>query len=232
MSTRSCSPPRTSTRPAPCSPANGGALYSPGSGGATPSPSKTTTTPSTATTARPSAPSKGLDPDRIIYAGSASKTLAPALRLGWLVVPARLVPAVTDHKDLADCGTAGIEQHAFARFLSRGELDRHLRRMRVQYRRRRDLLLQALAGALPEATVRGIAAGLHATVELPDGYDEKAILQQARRRGIDLMTTHDFWIPAGSGRPTLLLGYAQIPLPAIREAIQNVADAVRSTRQG
>ncbi len=78
---------------------------------------------------------QGLEPDRIVYAGSASKTLAPALRLGWLVVPARLLAAVTDEKDLADCGTASIEQHAFANFLARGELDRHLRRMRARYRR-------------------------------------------------------------------------------------------------
>jgi GntR family transcriptional regulator/MocR family aminotransferase len=87
---------------------------------------------------------QGLAPDRIVYAGSASKTLAPALRLGWLVVPAHLLDAVADEKDLADCGTARIEQLAFASFLSRGELDRHLRRMRARYRRRRDLLVGAI----------------------------------------------------------------------------------------
>jgi GntR family transcriptional regulator/MocR family aminotransferase len=162
-----------------------------------------------------------------VYAGSASKTLAPALRLGWLVVPPWLLAAVADEKDLADCGTAGIDQHAFAGFLSRGELDRHLRRMRTRYRRRRDLLLDELARALPEATVRGIAAGLHATVELPDGYDEQAILRQARRRGIDLTTMQPFWIPPGAGPPTLLLGYAQLPIPAIPDAVRALADAVR-----
>jgi GntR family transcriptional regulator/MocR family aminotransferase len=173
----------------------------------------------------------GLEPDRIVYAGSASKTLAPALRLGWLVVPARLLAAVTDEKDLADCGTARIEQHAFANFLARGELDRHLRRMRARYRRRRDLLLDELAHAMPEATARGIAAGLHATVELPGDYDERAIVDQARRRGINLMTMHDFWIPPSTGTPTLLLGYAQIPIPAIPTAIRALTDAIRSTRK-
>jgi GntR family transcriptional regulator/MocR family aminotransferase len=169
---------------------------------------------------------QGLDPDRIVYAGSASKTLAPALRLGWLVVPPSMLAAVTDEKDLADCGTAQIEQHAFAGFLARGELDRHLRRMRTRYRRRRDLLLDELARALPEATVRGVAAGLHATVELPDGYDEQAILGQARRRGIDLTTMREFWIPPTGGRPTLLLGYAQLPIPAIPAAVRSLAEAV------
>jgi GntR family transcriptional regulator/MocR family aminotransferase len=171
---------------------------------------------------------QGLEPDRIVYAGSVSKTLAPALRLGWLVVPAHLVDAVTDEKDLADCGTARIEQQAFASFLSRGELDRHLRRMRTEYRRRRDLLVDALGDALPEATIHGIAAGLHATVELPDENDERAILKEARARQIDLTTMGEFWIEPGSGPPTLLVGYGQIPVPAIHAAVAELANAVRA----
>lgn len=172
---------------------------------------------------------QGLDPERIVYAGSTSKSLAPALRLGWLVVPQRLLDAVADGKDLADCGTARIEQHAFASFLSRGELDRHLRRMRARYRRRRDLLVGALADELPEASVRGIAAGLHATAQLPDDYDERAIVDEARRRRIDVTTMRDFWIEPGAGPPTLLLGYGQIPEPAIRAGVRELAKAVRTS---
>jgi GntR family transcriptional regulator / MocR family aminotransferase len=171
---------------------------------------------------------QGLEPDRIVYAGSVSKTLAPALRLGWLVVPPHLIDAVTDEKDLADCGTARIEQHAFASFLARGELDRHLRRMRKQYRRRRDLIVEALADAIPDATIHGIAAGLHATVELPSGYDERAILEQAHARRIDLTTMGDFWIPPGSGPPTLLVGYGQLPEAAVNAAVSELAEAVRA----
>jgi GntR family transcriptional regulator/MocR family aminotransferase len=174
---------------------------------------------------------QGLEPDRIVYAGSVSKTLAPALRLGWLVVPEHLVDAVTDEKDLADCGTARIAQQAFASFFARGELDRHLRRMRTEYRRRRDVLVEALGDALPEATIHGIAAGLHATVELPDDYDERAILEQARARRIDLTTMRDFWIEPGSGPPTLLVGYGQVPEPAIKTAVSELAEAVRAARQ-
>jgi GntR family transcriptional regulator/MocR family aminotransferase len=173
---------------------------------------------------------QGLEPDQIVYAGSASKTLAPALRLGWLVVPPTLLDAVTDEKDLADCGTARIDQHAFASFLSRGELDRHLRRMRPRYRRRRDLLVATLAQALPEATVHGIAAGLHATVQLPDDHDEQAILDQAHSRRIGLTTMGDFWARPSSGPPTLLLGYGQIPEHAIPTAARELARAVRAAR--
>jgi GntR family transcriptional regulator/MocR family aminotransferase len=169
---------------------------------------------------------QGLESDRIVYAGSASKTLAPALRLGWLVVPPRLLDAVTSEKDLADCGTARIDQHAFADFISRGELDRHLRRMRAHYRRRRDLLVRALADDLPEALVRGVAAGLHATAQLPDHYDEQAIIDAARRRRIDLTTMRDFWMAPAGRPPTLLLGYAQLPEAAIRASVRQVAEAV------
>ena len=118
---------------------------------------------------------QGLEPDRVVYAGSVSKTLAPALRIGWLVVPPALLEAVTEEKVLADRGTGRIEQQAFADFVTRGELDRHLRRMRARYRARRDALIEAVAEELPEATVGGIAAGLHALVELPEGDDEQAI---------------------------------------------------------
>jgi len=173
---------------------------------------------------------QGLEPDRIVYAGSASKTLAPALRLGWLVVPPTLLDTVTDEKDMADCGTTRIDQHAFADFLARGELDRHLRRMRASYRRRRDLLVATLAECLPEATVHGIAAGLHLTVQLPDDHDEHAILDQARSRGLGLTTMGPFRARPGSGPPTLLLGYGQIPEHAIATAARELAVAVRAAR--
>ena len=87
---------------------------------------------------------QGLAPDRVIYAGTASKTLAPGLRLGWLVLPPQLVDRVAEAKLLADRGSPVLDQLAFADFLDRGEFDRHLRRMRPVYRRRRDALLAAL----------------------------------------------------------------------------------------
>jgi GntR family transcriptional regulator/MocR family aminotransferase len=171
---------------------------------------------------------QGLEPDRIVYAGSASKTLAPALRIGWLVVPPRLLDAVGHEKLLADQGTARIEQHALADFLVRGELDRHLRRMRTHYRARRDVLVAALAGALQEATVRGIAAGLHATVELPAAYDERAILDEAQRRRIAFATLSRYQSDTRASPPTLLLGYAQTPEPTIKAGVREIAEAVRA----
>jgi GntR family transcriptional regulator / MocR family aminotransferase len=173
---------------------------------------------------------QGPDPEHVVYAGSASKTLAPALRLGWFVVPGAIIDAVATAKHLADQGTDRLEQHAFALFLARGDLDRHLRRMRASYRRRRDALVGALAAELPDATVRGIAAGLHATVELRASDDEAAILAEARSRHVALATMTEHWVGEPSGPPILLLGYGQVPEAAIAAGVHEVAEAVRAAR--
>jgi GntR family transcriptional regulator / MocR family aminotransferase len=173
---------------------------------------------------------QGLDPEHVVYAGSASKTLAPALRLGWIVLPASLVAPMSDAKRHGDHQTDRIEQHAFADFLVRGELDRHLRRMRASYRARRDALVAAIAEELPETTVSGIAAGLHATVRLPDSDDEAAIVEEARRRRIEVGPMAENWADPSGRPPTLLLGYGQIQEAAIRPAVRALADAVMSVR--
>jgi GntR family transcriptional regulator/MocR family aminotransferase len=153
----------------------------------------------------------------------------PALRIGWLAVPSRLLDAVSEEKRLADRTTAQIDQHALAHFLTSGELDRHLRRMRVRYRSRRDTLVAALAEELPEAQVEGIAAGLHATVRLPEGDDERAILDEAMRRRVAIEGMADYRTGT-PGAPTLLLGYGQIAEPSIRPGVAALAEAIRATR--
>jgi GntR family transcriptional regulator / MocR family aminotransferase len=173
---------------------------------------------------------QGLDPEHVVYAGSVSKTLAPALRLGWIVLPPGLVEPVAHQKLLADRGTARLDQVALADFLARGELDRHLRRMRGRYRARRDAVVAALHEELPEASVRGIAAGLHAPVELTEADDERAISEEAARRRLALMTLGEVRRLAPAGPATLLVGYAQLPEPAIPAAIRELAAAVRAAR--
>ena len=145
-------------------------------------------------------------------------------------MPPSLLQAVSHEKLLADRGTARIEQHAFADFLTRGELDRHLRRMRARYRSRRDALVDALTEALPEAAVRGVAAGLHVTVQLPDGDDEQAIREEARDRRVELETMTDYRPDTRGHPPVLLLGYAQMPEPAIRAGVHELGKAVRAAR--
>ena len=126
---------------------------------------------------------QGLEPERIVYAGSASKTLAPALRLGWLVVPAKYVEPIRREKYLADQGTARIEQHAFANFIARGELDRHLRRMRSRYRARRDALVEAIAAGAAGGDDQGHRRRPARRRRAPAGYDD--VRSRRKRRAPD-----------------------------------------------
>jgi GntR family transcriptional regulator/MocR family aminotransferase len=169
---------------------------------------------------------QGLDPEHVVHAGSVSKTLAPALRLGWLVVPERLIAEVARAKAEDDLGTPVIEQLALADFLERGELDRHLRRTRLSYRRRRDELVAALRRHLPDVRPSGIAAGIHLVAHLPPGTDEDEVVAAARARGIGLQGLGEHRMRPGP--PALLLGYGRIAEPSIEPGVRELAAAVGS----
>jgi GntR family transcriptional regulator/MocR family aminotransferase len=169
---------------------------------------------------------QGLDPDRVVYAGSLSKTLAPALRLGWVALPQRLVGPIIEAKILADRGSPRLEQLALADFLRRGELDRHLRRMRAVYRRRRDALVAALEAHLPGAGLTGIAAGLHLTLQLSAPADEHAIRDAAREQRLAVGILGDYFEPPDPRPATLLLGYARLPEASAARAARVLARVV------
>ncbi|WP_214401135.1 PLP-dependent aminotransferase family protein [Pseudonocardia lacus] len=172
---------------------------------------------------------QGLAPERVVYAGSASKTLAPGLRLGWLVLPRHLVADVAAAKVLADRGSPALEQLSFADFLARGEFDRHLRRMRPVYRRRRDALLAALAARLPDLEPAGIAAGLHLVAWLPPDLDEAAVVAAAARHGVAVHGVTPYRM-ARTGPGGLVFGYSSIGERAITTGVDLLADAVAEVR--
>lgn len=169
---------------------------------------------------------QGLDPARIVYAGTASKTLAPALRLGWLVVPQRLVSGVRDEQTFSDFGAPRIEQHTFAEFLVRGDLDRHLRRMRGRYRARRDALVLAVERWMPDAEVCGVAAGLHAVLRLPAGLDEKRVWRAAEAQGIAFNVMGAYEIERRRRAGSLILGYARNGEAVIEAGMRELAAVV------
>jgi GntR family transcriptional regulator / MocR family aminotransferase len=177
---------------------------------------------------------QGLAPERVVYAGSVSKTLAPGLRLGWMVAPERIAGGLVAAKERDDLGTPVVEQLALADFLERGELDRHLRRTRSIYRGRRDALVAALAERLPDWEPAGIAAGLHLVARLPSGTDEAAVLASVRARGIGLAGLGEHSVSPGP--PALLLGYGRIAEPAIDAGVAELAAgyaaAGRARRRG
>lgn len=168
---------------------------------------------------------QGIAPERVVYLGSASKTLAPALRMGWLVVPAGLVEEFARVKKREDRGSASLEQLAFADFIERGELDRHLRRMRRIYRRRRDKLVAALRTHLPKRRVFGIAAGLHLMLELPPGADENAVVAAAQELSVSVIGTQEFRARAKLP-PSLILGYGCLRDSAVQEGVRRLASVV------
>ncbi|MCW6005777.1 PLP-dependent aminotransferase family protein [Micromonospora sp. CPCC 205371] len=172
---------------------------------------------------------QGLAPDHVVYCGTASKTLAPGLRLGWLIVPSRLVADVAAAKVLADRGSPVIDQLTFADFLARGEFDRHLRRMRPVYRRRRNALLDALRTHLPELKPAGVAAGQHVVAWLPPDLDETAVVAAAARHGLGIHAVGPYRI-AGTGPGGLIFGYAILGEAAIAEGITLLAAAIREVQ--
>ncbi|MBO2446362.1 PLP-dependent aminotransferase family protein [Actinomadura barringtoniae] len=172
---------------------------------------------------------QGLAPDDIVYCGTASKTLAPGLRLGWMVLPPHLVADVTAAKVLADRGSPVIDQLTFADFLMRGEFDRHLRRMRPVYRRRRDALLNALRTRLPDLEPAGVAAGQHVVAWLPPDLEEAAVVAAAARHGLGINGVGPYRI-AGPGPGGLIFGYAILGESAIGEGVALLARAIREVR--
>jgi GntR family transcriptional regulator / MocR family aminotransferase len=154
---------------------------------------------------------QGLAPDRVVYAGTASKTLAPGLRLAWLVLPEQLLDGVVAAKDRADRGSGALDQLTLAEFVTGGGYDRHVRARRLAYRRRRDRLVAALHQDAPRARVTGIAAGLHALVELPPGRSEAEVVRAAAHRGLALEPLGDYATPGADHPPALIVGYATPP---------------------
>ncbi|MFJ6823069.1 PLP-dependent aminotransferase family protein [Streptomyces niveus] len=151
---------------------------------------------------------QGLDPERVVYLGTASKSLAPGLRLAWMVLPKALVGEVVEAKGDVATVPSALDQLTLAEFIASGAYDRHVRSMRLRYRRRRDQLVEALAERAPECRVTGISAGLHAVVELPPGTDERTMIEAAAWQGLGIQGLSGFRHPSvAPGRDALVIGY-------------------------
>ncbi|MFB6847168.1 PLP-dependent aminotransferase family protein [Streptomyces sp. NPDC056373] len=173
---------------------------------------------------------QGLDPDRVAYTGSVSKSLAPGLRLGWLLVPDSWTEEVVERKRTMDLGHPALDQAVFARFLERGDYDRQLRRCQRAYRERRDALVAALDAHFPGAEVSGIAAGLHVIVTLPGRYGpEERFLTRMAEAGVAVRPlsayAHPPTGPAAAGEVRLVLGYAHVPPARIAGGVRLMAQA-------
>ncbi len=172
---------------------------------------------------------QALDRDgRVLYTGTASKLLFPALRIGWLVAPPELAPHLLNLKALTDTGTASIEQLALADFINEGHLERHARRARNRTAARRVALLDAIERKLGDrARVLGASAGLHVLLQLPDlpARETRRLRMACRERGVGVYPASPYYAKPPA-HAELLIGYAALGEEAIREGVKRLREAI------
>ncbi|WP_405924251.1 PLP-dependent aminotransferase family protein [Streptomyces sp. NBC_00035] len=170
---------------------------------------------------------QGLDPDHVVYFGTASKSLAPGLRLGWLVLPPSLAGEVTALKDGGGWSSGVLDQLTLAEFITSGAYDRHVRAARLRYRRRRDALVSSLATRAPAVRATGIAAGLHAVLQLPPGT-EQSVLRAAAWQGLAVHGLSRYRHADAATEPldALVVGYGTPPDHAWSGALDALCGAL------
>jgi GntR family transcriptional regulator / MocR family aminotransferase len=175
---------------------------------------------------------QGLNPARVIALGSVSKTLAPAIRLGWVLAPPRFVAGIVEEKRLSSRGAPGLDQEALALLMETGRFDRHLRRVREIYRARRDVLAAETEAAFGPGRLHGLAAGCHALLRLPDGTSEHAVVATAATMGVRVNGLDHYRFAAANTEPdprlpALVLGFGNVTEHQISRGIHTLATAVR-----
>jgi len=168
---------------------------------------------------------QGLDPGRVAHVGSASKTLAPGVRLGWISAPPELVDPLSEQKSAADSGSPALDQLALAHLMRSGDYERHVLQARRAYRRRRDRLVRAITARLPGLELTGAAAGMQLLLRLPDHVHDLELVATASARGVNISALSPMHLnsPPDHG---LLLGYGRLPEPSIDKAVEELAIAV------
>jgi GntR family transcriptional regulator/MocR family aminotransferase len=175
---------------------------------------------------RPIGAVQRLSPEHVAYVGTVSKTLVPAVRLGWVAAPPRWAGALAELKLQADGGSDVLAEQILARMIDTGEYERHIRRLRHRYRRRRDALAGALAAQLPDLPVVGASAGLHVVIELPEDSDDEAVADRARHGGMGVRSLSHYRLRRKPAQPGLVLGYGRLSPASIPDAVGEVRRAL------
>ena len=171
---------------------------------------------------------QSLAPDQVVYAGTASKSLAPGLRLAWLVVPNHLLEELVEVQRIRGGPPSNVDQLTLAEFIGSGAFDRHVRTARLAYRRRRDRLVASLADGAPTVEISGISAGLHALVHM-QARDEHDVVARAAHQGLAVQGLGEFTAPGHERGPALVIGYATPPDHAYTAALARLTTVLASS---
>jgi GntR family transcriptional regulator/MocR family aminotransferase len=167
---------------------------------------------------------QGLAPERVAAFGTVSKSLAPGLRLGWVACPPGLAETVADEKRRDDHGSPTLDQLTLARLIESGRYDKHLRRMRAVYGKRRKVLVDALRRHAPNVELTGLAAGFHAVAKLPDGADEQHVVTRAAERSIKLYPMSTYRHSGATEPAQIVLGFGNLSEGEIERGIEAIRD--------
>jgi GntR family transcriptional regulator / MocR family aminotransferase len=170
---------------------------------------------------------QGLDPERVVALGSVSKTIAPAIRIGWVLAPRRFVEVLTEEKQLSSRGAPSLDQEALALLVESGRFDRHLRRVRDLYRARRDTLAQEVATVFGPDRLQGLAAGCHTVLLLPLEVDEDTVVETARSLGVRVTGLRRYRLIHTPAPPALLLAFGNLSEHQLVQGVHAIAEAVR-----
>lgn len=179
---------------------------------------------------QPVAAVQGLCPERVVYLGTASKSLAPGLRLAWMALPPELVGPVIELRRHTDRHTATLPALTLARLIDSGAFDRHLRRMRAQYRRRRDRVVEALR-TVPGVRLGSTSGGYHLTAFLPESACEEGIVEYLRQADVAVQGLGEYRVGMPAP-PALVIGYAAPPGHLFEAAVEALVEALRVLPEG
>src|SRR4051812_46293447 len=175
---------------------------------------------------------QGLAPERVFALGSVSKTIAPAIRIGWVLAPPRFVEVLTEEKQLSSRGAPGLDQEALALLMESGRFDRHLRRVRDLYRARRDALAKEVATVFGPDRLQGLAAGCHTVLLLPLEVDEDAVVEVAQTLSVRVSGLGRYRLTRGPANPALLLSFGNLTEHQLVHGVRAIAEAVRRSEAG
>jgi 2-aminoadipate transaminase len=178
--------------------------------------------------AEPSHPGNSLERGNVIYLSTFSKTLAPGLRLGWVIAPMEVIARLVQLKQAADLHTSTFVQQLAFETAREGFLDRHIRRLRAAYRERRDVMLATLGAEMPlGASWTHPAGGLFVWLKLPEGMDSEALLRRALQRDVAFVPGTAFFAERSKGQRYCRLNFSNTVPERIREGIQRLAGVLQ-----